>query len=230
MINADIYKRILDVFQRCDVYQFPIDCFDILQTYEYSVKKYSELTPKKLQACMELSEDASIIERTVFYNDAKPYSRIRFSLMHELGHIILHTDNELLANHFSSNILAPRIAIHYSECKNAVDVMKYFELSEEASNYAFNDYRKWLREVKIKGMGEADKHIYNHFFEKEINKFVWKKIKCDYCYNDYAYNGDVLCKSCTLFTLRKQFSTIKTVDPFDEELDLQRGTRLFGEE
>ena len=55
--------------------------------------------------------------------------------------------NETDANYFASNILAPRIAIHYSECKNANDVSHIFSMSYSAAEIAFDDYRRWRRYV-----------------------------------------------------------------------------------
>lgn len=47
---------------------------------------------------------------------------------------------EAEANFFASNILAPRMAIHYARCKNEADVARIFEVSCEAAQYAFDDY------------------------------------------------------------------------------------------
>ena len=57
-------------------------------------------------------------KRIIAYDENKSPFRIRFSIMHELGHIMLgHSRecayNEQQANFFASNILAPRMAIHF---------------------------------------------------------------------------------------------------------------------
>ena len=87
-----------------------------------------------------------------------PYYRIRFSLMHELGHILLDhkassVKNEDEADYFASCILAPRIMIHHLRLNNkyskvtADDIHDYFDISISASNRALMDYHNWYSEI-----------------------------------------------------------------------------------
>lgn len=87
--NIDIQWATLQVFQECDIHSFPINCFKIAEHYGFKLKKYSTLSESKRFACMELSEDACVINDTLFYNDKMCEHRIRFSIAHELGHHIL---------------------------------------------------------------------------------------------------------------------------------------------
>lgn len=175
-----ILNEVLNTFKLCNIRSFPIDCFEIARLHNFNVIKYSDLSKKKANACASLSEDACIIDKTIYYNDVQPNSRIRFSIMHELGHCILHSSSETDANRFASNILAPRIAIHYAECKNHVDVAKRFDISYEAAEYAFDDYRRWHRMAVYK-MSILDKEMYQYFYNQELRKFVWNIGECTYC-------------------------------------------------
>lgn len=229
MIDREqINLGILSAYKKCRINNFPLNCADIINKYGYSIMKYSELKPKKLKACLELSEDSTLLKSTIYYNDAKPNTRIRFSMMHEIGHVVMNTHDESIADSFSSHMLAPRIAIHYSKCNNAADVMKRFDLSEQASNIAFDDYRIWRREVSIRGLSTADKEIYNHFYNSDADKFVWKIQKCDFCYDEYAYNGEILCNTCKLFEIRKKTYARTVYDPREKDLDVLRGNWLYG--
>ncbi len=227
--NENILNAILQVMKRCDIRSFPVDCFELIKEFGYSIKKYSELPEKKRIACNELSEDAATLKNTIFYNDDMPHSRIRFSLLHELGHIVLSTEDEVSANTFASHLLAPRIVIHYSNCKNVVDVMKIFDLSEQAANYAFEDYRRWHRENVIKGMNETDQKLYDHFYNSNLELFVWKIQKCDFCYNEYVYNKEGICNTCRLFDIRKRYTPTISHDIREHDLDILRGNYLYGE-
>lgn len=105
--------------------------------------------------------------------------------MHELGHIIMNhkgfnQKNEQDANYFASNILAPRMVIHYSGCKNANQVARHFDISYKAAEYAFDDYRRWRR-VAVYRMSTIDKLFYDHFYNNEYKGFVFHQSDCFWC-------------------------------------------------
>ena len=227
MINEKIIAAVISVFQHCEVISFPINCENLLMQYGYEVKKYSELSGRKRKACMDLSEDATTLDGTVFYNDSKPNGRIRFSLMHELGHIVLNTDSEKDADTFSSNLLAPRMAIHYSKCKRSEDVAKTFVLSKQAAQVAFDDYIRWFYSVSTYGMTRNDKKLYTHFYNEKANKFVWKSDRCKFCYNEVAYNEASLCTQCKIFEIKKLY-TPRIIDDFEHNLSIARSNWLYG--
>ena len=171
-----IVTATIEVFRKCDIHSFSIDCGDLLKHYGYRLFSYKELrdrNPELYSLSLGYSEDAfrAGASKIVAYNPDRPHGRIRFSLMHELGHHVLgHTgvsdQNEKEANAFASHILAPRMAIHYSRCKNANDVARLFDMSFEAADNAFIDYRRWHRNVVIYKMSAVDKSMYAHFYNK----------------------------------------------------------------
>ena len=133
-----LYEIIFRIYTDCNVTEFPIDCFEVVRRCGYRIKRYSELTPKKKEACMRLSPDACIVKDTLYYQDQNIPERTRFSVMHELGHVFLQTPVEETADTFSSHILAPRIMIHKNGCQNAEQIHETFGLSYTASNRALN--------------------------------------------------------------------------------------------
>lgn len=208
MDNSKILKATIQVFQECKVKSFPIDCFALLKHYDYRIYTYDEIKKKNIdlyEICIDYSNDAFCdrASRLIAYNSQMPKGRVRFSLMHELGHHILrhsvsNPQTEREANMFASYILAPRMAIHYAECKNANDVYHAFDLSFEASEFAFDDYRRWHRNIVIYKMSRNDKEMYDHFYDAAQKKFIWSIKKCDYCgrtlYNTIANH----CRFCSL--------------------------------
>lgn len=203
-----IVTATIDVFRKCNVHSFPIDCEDLLKHYGYRLFSYKELrdrNPELYTLSLGYSEDAfrTGASKIVAYNPDRPHGRIRFSLMHELGHHVLgHNEssdqNEKEANAFASHILAPRMAIHYSRCKNANDVARLFDMSFEAADNAFIDYRRWHRNVVIYKMSTTDKAMYAHFYNKDQKCFVWSKRNCCFC-GRVLYNSlEKHCKICTL--------------------------------
>lgn len=213
---------------------FPINCFDLLQHYGYECLEYSELEKHKQEMCFKVSEDAFKLKDKIFYNDNVLFCRRRFSLMHELGHIILNHQapytarNEQEANFFAGNILAPRIAIHYARCKNANDVSKLFRMTYEASSYAFDDYRRWCRKAVYR-MSQYDKAMYQHFYDEHLKAFVWNKHTCHYCHQIIYNSSDKYCKNC--FTPKKGNDDIPFIYNFpkrDENFLLAESNWLYG--
>jgi Zn-dependent peptidase ImmA (M78 family) len=175
-----------------------------------------------------VSDEALKLFNNIYYNDSMPRTRVRFSLAHELGHIVLgHGDylvpeNEAEANYFSSCLLAPRMAIHYSKCKNENDVAKIFNISSEAARYAFMDYRRWHRKVAIHKMNELDKAMYAHFYNQDANRFVYKIKHCVYCDTPIYNSTNIICKKCN--TPHKTYFQHP-----DEDLLIAEGHWLYGE-
>jgi len=189
--NNYIRQAVTDTIIKCHISTFPIDCFNILNRFDYKVCTYSELQSRNLELykmCVSYSEDAFRIGNMhiIAYNDKKPPKRIRFSLMHELGHHILGhkndtPENEEEANYFASNILAPRIAMYYAKLKTVADVSELFEISSSAAYYAAQDFSEWCNEVCQSGMHDYDRSLYAHFYNSVYNGFVYSIKKCEFC-------------------------------------------------
>lgn len=200
MDTTEIIKATIKVYEECHVTSFPIDCMALLEHYGYRIFTYDELWKKNQRLydiCLACSEDAfrDGINKIIAYNSHNSNGRIRFSLMHELGHHIRgHSGesdlNEQEANTFASHILAPRMAIHYSKCKDTEDVSKVFEISNDAAGIAFDDYHRWYRHVIKYKMTYVDKLMYAQFYDADQDAFVWSIKKCDFCgtllYNSHS--------------------------------------------
>lgn len=226
-----IRSKTLEVYIECKVKSFPINCISLLKHYKLKCKKYSDLSTTKQEHCYLVSEDAFTLNDIVFYNDTVNSSRTMFTLMHELGHKVLgHTDylnkqSEIEANLFASNIIAPRIAIHYSS-KNYRDVMNIFGLSEEAANIAFDDYKRWRRYIVTHNnkMSELDKKLYKHFYNQRAKEFVYKNGECTICGRKLYNTNTRDCGICTL--PRYAYSKF---DELDNQLLIAENYWLYGE-
>lgn len=204
MNHEKILWKVLETFQKCNVKSFPINCFDLLEQHGYECMEYSELEEEKQTACHQVSDDAFRLNHIVYYNDSNKVCRSRFSLMHELGHIVLvhrapyTNSHEQEANFFASNILAPRMAINYSGCKNATDVARIFRMTYEAASYAFDDFRRWRR-IAVYRMSAYDKAVYKHFYDSQKKCFVWHTHECKHC-NDEIHNSlEEFCSYCKVY-------------------------------
>lgn len=164
--------KILNIYVTCNVTEFPIDCFSIIKTCGHQIHTYSELrenNPRLYEICRKFSDDAFRYDNMICYNDRAYPARIRFTLMHELGHIVLnHTDETLEredeADLFASHILAPRIVMFGLRLADCVDHIKEnFDLSVAASSNVFSDYKKWRGGISFHSFSDAEKAIRDRF-------------------------------------------------------------------
>lgn len=139
-----INKKILEVYKECNIHSFPIDCFSVLEHYGIQTITYKETkeeNPELYKAIYRYSNDAFRFRMSVYYNSSNSDGRIRFSLMHELGHYILeHTEecpeNEDEADCFASHFLAPRPITFHQGLKTAEQIRDYYGISISAANQA----------------------------------------------------------------------------------------------
>lgn len=168
IISEHIYSALIS----SNVRAFPVDCPKLLIDRGYSLISYSEIRKQNFylyNMCIKYSNDAFRDGNTmrICYNENRPTSRIRFSLMHELGHIILNhigetQENEVEADYFASNILAPKVLIEKFGCRNAEDIKQRFGLSITAANIAWTDYRMWQMHARR----PEDYQFLNWFYSK----------------------------------------------------------------
>lgn len=228
--NQHITRMTLETFKTCDTRSFPFDCRQALQEYGYRVFTYQELgrkNPELYELCISCSDEAyrDAAARIVAYNNTRPWRRIRFSLAHELGHIVLEhkqetAGNETAANAFASRLLAPRIAIHHAKCANHAEVAHIFELSLKAADYAFQDYRRWRRMAGYR-ISAIDQDIYDHFYDSQAEAFVFHIRKCAWC-NTLLYNQPEKYE-CPLCAVSGYFYS---KEPFDDALSPE--ARILG--
>lgn len=222
-----IRYTVYEIYKSCDVVRLPFDCFDVLYRLGYKVTEYDSLTEESRSACMRLSEDACIVGNEIFYNGNKPKRRIRFSLMHELGHLMLNTVDEAEANNFASTILAPSIAVHYSRLTNVRELSNLFDISLECAQYALESCTKWVYSVKGYGMTDIDKRLYHHFYDSEAGRFVFKAMQCAYC-DTIVYNSNTpFCASCDK-QYYKSLSAQSMFDELDRDLIAMENHWLYG--
>lgn len=180
-MNYDfIREKILDVYQEQNINTFPIDCFELMEISGFKIRTYeflSRVNDEAYRMSIYYSPDAFLDKKKniVYYNEKSVIGRVRFSMMHELGHKILghkmeSKENEDHANYFASHILAPRIAVHYAKCQNAADVSMIFDMSLHASEVILKDYEGWYKRSAFH-INYVDWSIYRQF-KKETSLFI----------------------------------------------------------
>lgn len=152
------YEEIKDIASKlmayCEIGSFKINSFEIALKLGFVVIPYSSYTIKEQELLLKYSEDGFGVIRNddkcfIYYNDQKTFMRINNTIMHEIGHIVLdHSEESELAESetkfFAKYILAPPVLIHIIKPSSPDDIHKNFNISVEASIYAFRYYQNWV--------------------------------------------------------------------------------------
>lgn len=160
----EIKKEVLFMFEECEINTYPIDCFTIADRLYYQLRPYSSLPMvKRLRALafdtdgysrVEVNPQTGMNEYVIYYNDHTNQGRMRWTILHEIGHVYLgHHDNpddslsafeEAEANFFAKYSIAPPPLINVAKCTSPDDVATTFDVSGEASFNIFDYYKKWM--------------------------------------------------------------------------------------
>lgn len=154
----EIKEVVADTIEDANITEYPYDVFGVAQKLEIKVISYQSLSEKKREACFTKSEDAFSIlidfgnraEWHIYYNENIGYYRVRFTIMHEIGHIVLdHEDGneveESEANFFAKHILAPPCIMHKVGIEDYLDIVSEFDVSQEMATYQIEYYDNWMR-------------------------------------------------------------------------------------
>ncbi len=151
----EIKTSVVDMFEHIHITMYPYNPETVLRNLGGIVVPYSSISDETKRTCgQEFSKDAFQFIKDgclyVFFNDYVGVGRCRYTLMHEAGHFWLgHTCTSDLAeseaDFFAKYSLAPPVLVQYYECRDYLQIMSKFQLSEEAARYAWNFYIRWLR-------------------------------------------------------------------------------------
>ncbi len=154
-----IESTIVDLYEKLCIDHIPVDPFSIASKLGYKVKKYSDLPRHYKAYLIELGLDGlscydpATKSYIICYDDSHSQTRIRFTMMHEIGHIVLgHKQESKLANKiadfFAGYFLAPSPLISLYECKNSKEVADQFDISQDCADICFRRFQNWKEVTK----------------------------------------------------------------------------------
>lgn len=136
--NVEIQK-IINMLSSVNIYKYS----EIAKRFGIGVYdfKYTIAPSEFGYTIFDTNEDRWLL----IYNESKCKETIRFTLAHELGHIVLkHTDdneiNNSEANCFARNILCPLPIRDYYDLKTPIEYSKCFFISEPMATATINHY------------------------------------------------------------------------------------------
>lgn len=168
-----IKLRVVALFAMVGERSIPIDPFAIAGKLGVHVVAYGSLDGVGKVACLKRSKSGfklflKALDGTsawyIYYNETKPWGHVRFTILHEIGHIVLeHLQEsdvaEAEANFFAKYAIAPPVLVNLIRPNDYMDIAEAFELSNEGAMYSWNYYCRWLRifdfkdyELKLKSM------------------------------------------------------------------------------
>lgn len=149
-----IEGKVVSLYRELHITEVPIDPFKIAWQKGYIVKPYSCFDPSERFLFSEKKLDGlnyfDPVLRTfvICFNDVMCYERIRFTLMHEIGHISMghREESELarrMADYYAAYALAPSPIIELKNCADYLDVAKIFEISSPCAELCFQRFVRW---------------------------------------------------------------------------------------
>lgn len=217
---ASVMVRVNDFFIKEQITTFPIDPFQIIKNNKWGLITYTELARDHGVWIEDIistvqSEDGYTmfdgINYTIAFNDTiQNYGRIRFTLMHEIGHIFLghltDFDETILtrstlteqkyrvleneANSFARNTLAPVMVVKALNTKSIQNLVSSFGLSRAAAETRLNsltmDYQ-WIGSPFIR---------FQRLHFNQYIRFCNHSKQCLICSHHFIHENADYCPVC----------------------------------
>ena len=169
--DENILTAILNTYMYCDIHDFPVNLQKVAHKLHYTIKTYSDFSCGEgytYTSLMKISKDGITFrdgkERLILVNENKQRERIRFTVAHEIGHIVMPDANENEADTFASHFLAPAPIIYSRKIKTQKEIAEYFDISLKAAAMA---------------VPSPDYMPYVNGMEKEIIRWFGDEWKCE---------------------------------------------------
>ncbi len=183
------------------VSSLPVDLFEICKAEGIRILTYSQANPLIKEMGLDaysLDNDAFSYGNFIFYNETKPHHRMRFSIAHEIGHVLLHinssryldeqtkrsrdeileniSETEAEANAFATRLLCPLCVLQYLNVDSISDIMKFCDVSFSVAKLRFSRLcaiRKRDKERRLKkGHGTFLLVGYEHLVIDNFKDFI----------------------------------------------------------
>lgn len=151
-----IKEEVVALFEEYNIKTIPISGFELAHKMGLKIIPYSKFSESKQERLIEIDKDGFFTDyngiETILFNDKANSKRANMTILHEIGHYVLgHTnmmnseEAEAEAKFFAKYASAPPVLIHLLKTKSAENIACVFNLSDKASEIAFNYYQKWLK-------------------------------------------------------------------------------------
>ena len=181
-LYKDARDKSWDTLIKCRINTLPVNLMVIARHYGIKIIRYSKSEYIKSLNISETDGFSFFKDQPIiYYNDSKPYSRVRFTIAHELGHCLLghltdgkitnrinneadiYTDpHEVQANVFARDLLMPATVLHSLNVQSAEDIMDICNVSKQSAEIRYER----LLELNKRGMYNRhplERQVYEQF-------------------------------------------------------------------
>lgn len=149
-----IESSAVDLYLELNIRRVPVQPLEIAEQLGILINRFSDL-PRVVQIQLRAEEQEGLSFYSpdtgtfvIYYDDSFSDARIRFTIMHEIGHIRLgHREESDLARRmadtFSAYALAPSPLMGHFSCDDYMDVVNLFGVSKECAEICFGRYQNW---------------------------------------------------------------------------------------
>lgn len=151
---ADIERLVVKLYKEQHINKLPIDPLDIIKNRGYILVPFSRFKKGTCPESVNKDNDAfsfchpDLKTSVIVFNDDKPLRRMRFTLMHEIGHIDLghKCESDLarkMADYYAGYALAPSPLIGKFASAKKDDIVAAFAVSPDCADMCSKRYQNW---------------------------------------------------------------------------------------
>ena len=150
---VEIENAVVQMYRKADVRTIPLDVFGIATALDCPPIPYRAIGALLHPVLVKYSQDGFSAWRlgdkwAIYYNDRKPFSRQRFTIAHEIGHVMLgHREHSALAeqeaNHFAAAALCPLPLLALYDIRRVPEIARIFKISEDCAEKRLRDLSRW---------------------------------------------------------------------------------------
>ena len=190
-ISIKKYYYISHLSRQClidnNITKLPITLTQIISNNNWKLIQYEDLKSLNNQNYNNLmSTNSGFAEYTpsgeyiIFYDSSMPITTQRFTIAHEIGHILLHhfhypvKDREKEANMFASRLLMPMCVLYECKVKNAQEVAELCNVSLISATYRYE--RLLLVKERKKFYTDKNEKLLKNTFKRFIKSKLKNKV------------------------------------------------------
>lgn len=147
LVRDTAWKCLID----CGISELPVKLSLICRKYNVEIIKNSSLSPNS-SFRLKPNERATVIikDRFIIVDDTESPQAQRYSIAHELGHLLIGNTNEPMAERFAISLLAPACVLWGCNIRTAQEIASVCDISITAAK---------IREARMTVLYERNKFL-----------------------------------------------------------------------
>lgn len=150
-----IKKDVVKTYKEYGIDKIPINPFKLAEKMGVSLIKYSKMNDKDASFLEEIYPDGFIsLDKTkIYYNDKRIPNKIKYTILHELGHKVRNHHEECPlaeaeADFFAAYGIAPPPLVDFFDISEYTDIVNIFETTIDCGIHSMQRYVSWKQHAK----------------------------------------------------------------------------------